>query len=121
MDFYPTILDLASLPLKEDQHVDGKSFAGYIKYAEKYGDRTLVWHYPHYHGSTWRPGSAIRQNQWKLIEFYEDEKVELYNLDKDIEEQHDLSSQYPEKVQELKKAMHQYIDERGGRYPVRSQ
>ena len=82
-------------------------------------DRTLVWHYPHYHGSTWRPGSAIRHNQWKLIEFYEEETVELYDLSNDIGEQNDLAGKMPEKAENLRKKMHVYIDERGGKYPIR--
>ena len=117
MDYYPTILELAGLPKKPDQHVDGESFAPYLEQPDKEFDRTLVWHYPHYHGSTWRPGSAIRQNQWKLVEFYEDETVELYNLNEDISEQNDVSEKYPEKAKALKEEMHEYIDERGGEYP----
>lgn len=117
MDYYPTVMDLAGLPLKEEQHVDGKNFAPYLKNPDKSYDRTLVWHYPHYHASTWRPGSAIRHNQWKLIEFYESETVELYNLNRDIDEQMDLSLQYPEKTKALRQKMHQYIKERGGKYP----
>jgi len=119
MDYYPTILDLAGFPLKEEQHMDGQSFAEYLVQPEKEYDRTLVWHFPHYHGSTWRPGSAIRHNQWKLIEFYEEEKVELYNLEKDLSEQEDVSKLYPEKTKFLKEKMHEYLKERGARYPKR--
>jgi arylsulfatase A-like enzyme len=117
MDYYPTILDLAGIPLKENQHTDGKSFVQYLKEPDKSFDRTLVWHYPHYHGSTWRPGSAIRQNHWKLIEFYEENDIELYNLYKDPGEKNDLSDQYPDKAKSLRNEMHEYIDQRGGKYP----
>lgn len=119
MDYYPTILDLAGFPLKEKQHIDGESFAGYLEKPGKKYDRTLVWHYPHYHGSTWRPGSAIRHNQWKLIEFYEEETVELYDLSEDISERNDLADEMPEKAENLRKKMHAYIDKRGGKYPIR--
>jgi len=61
----------------------------------------LFWHYPHYHGSSWRPGAAIRQGNWKLIEFYESETVELYNLSEDISEENNLAMQHPEKVKDL--------------------
>jgi arylsulfatase A-like enzyme len=119
MDHYPTLLELAGFPLKEKQHVDGTSYLPWLKDPAKSFDRTLVWHYPHYHGSTWRPGSAIRMNQWKLIEFYEEEKIELYNLEDDPAERMDLSSKYPERSRAMKEKMHQYIDTRGGSYPVR--
>ena len=117
MDYYPTLLDLADFPARENQHVDGESFAPYLRDPEQSYNRTLVWHYPHYHGSTWRPGSAIRHNQWKLIEFYETDAVELYNLKEDIGEQKDVSGKYPEKARRLRERMHQYIDRRGGKYP----
>lgn len=61
----------------------------------------MFWHYPHYHGSSWRPGAAIRQGNWKLIEFYESETVELYNLSEDISEENNLAMQHPEKVKDL--------------------
>ncbi|NBU87081.1 MAG: DUF4976 domain-containing protein, partial [Verrucomicrobia bacterium] len=51
------------------------------------------WHYPHYHGSTWRPGASIRDGDWKLIKFYDYEKVELYNLKEDPSESNDLAKQ----------------------------
>ena len=117
MDLYPTLLDLAGLPRREQQHVDGKSLVPYLENPSRVNARTLVWHYPHYHGSAWRPGSAIRESDWKLITFYEEEDVELYDLNSDLLEQHDLSDQYPEKAEALRQKMHDYIQERGGQYP----
>ena len=117
MDYYPTLLDLAGLPLQEDQHIDGVSIVPHLKAPDRVDVRTLVWHYPHYHGSTWRPGSAIRQGNWKLIEFYEDSSIELYDLSKDIEEQKNVAKQYPAKAEELQEEMHNYIEARDGKYP----
>lgn len=117
MDYYPTLLELAGLPLNPYQHIDGTSIVPYLKQPGRVDERALVWHYPHYHGSMWRPGSAIRQGDWKLIEFYEEEKVELYNLRDDIEEQHDVSEDYPDKVAGLREEMHNYIQQRDGKYP----
>lgn len=121
MDYYPTLLELAGFLKTPEQHQDGKSFIEYIEDPDKKHKRTLVWHYPHYHGSTWRPGSAIRYNNWKLIEFYEEGKIELYNLEEDIGEQEDLFLKYPEKAKALKKKLHRYIDERKGKYPKQLQ
>ncbi|MCG2590238.1 DUF4976 domain-containing protein [Rhodohalobacter sp. WB101] len=98
--------------------MDGESIVPYLKNSDRRKERTLVWHYPHYHGSTWRPGSAIRQGNWKLIEFYEDNSVELYNLSNDIEEQKNIAEQYPDKTEMLRKEMHSYIKARNGKYPA---
>ncbi|MFC2087697.1 sulfatase-like hydrolase/transferase [Bacteroidota bacterium] len=117
MDFYPTLLELAGFKLKPEQHMDGKSIVPLLNQPETEEERTLVWHYPHYHGSKWRLGSAIRKGNWKLVEFYEEDLVELYDLRTDMEEMKDLAPAMPEKAEELKKLMHIYIDERGGQYP----
>ncbi len=119
MDFYPTLLDLAHMGLPADQHMDGKSLVPYLRDPVRSDDRMLVWHYPHYHGSTWRPGSAIRDNEWKLIEFYEDQAIELYNLKYDPGEKDDLSGELPEKADSLRRDMHQMLHEMGAGYPVR--
>ncbi len=99
-DFYPTMLEMAGLPLKPKQHVDGVSLVPLLK-GGKIPPRPLFWHYPHYGDQGGRPGGVIRDGDWKLIEFFGDEKLELYNLRTDIGERHDLSRQYPEKVKEL--------------------
>ena len=92
MDFFPTMLELAGLPPKPDLHADGRSLLPELK-GKKGKPRPLYWHYPHYHGSTWRPGASIRDGDWKLIKFYDHEKVELYNLKEDPSESNDLAKQ----------------------------
>ena len=105
-DFYPTILELAGLPLQPELHVDGRSLVPFLDTEPKErAERDLYWHYPHYHGSGWTPGGAIRKGDWKLIEFWEYDDVELYDLSKDIGEQNDLSKRHPEKVRELQLAL----------------
>ncbi len=118
MDYYPTLLALAGLDPEPDQHVDGSSLLPYLKNPGTEADRTLVWHYPHYHGSNWRPGSAIREGNWKLIEFYEDGAVELYDLENDFEEMEDLSETLPQKAASLKARLHEMLDDYGANYPV---
>jgi arylsulfatase A len=61
----------------------------------------IYWHYPHYANQGGKPGSAVRQGDYKLIEFYEDGKLELYNLKDDIGEKNDLAAKMPEKAKEL--------------------
>ncbi len=121
MDYFPTLLELAGLELQPKLHVDGKSLMPFLQDPENGEDRVLVWHYPHYHGSAWRPGSAIRNNQWKLVEFYEDLTVELYNLTDDPGEQINLAQKLPEKAESLREKMHFQLREMGAAYPVRKE
>ena len=100
MDFFPTMLELADLPQQPGIHADGKSIVPLLK-GKSIDSRELYWHYPHYHGSTWKPGASIRDGDWKLIAFYHYENVELYNLANDPGEQNDLSKSNPAKVREL--------------------
>jgi arylsulfatase A-like enzyme len=106
MDFFPTMLELAGLPLNEELHADGLSFVDLLQGRDSRVDRTFYWHYPHYHGSTWTPGASIRDGDWKLIEFYHRETVELYQLSEDPGEQHDLSTTHAEKTAELLSKLH---------------
>jgi arylsulfatase A-like enzyme len=101
-DFYPTLLEMAGLPLRPDQHVDGVSFAGLLGGGEKPDRQAIYWHYPHYSNQGGRPGSAIRLGDWKLLEHFEDGRVELFNLRDDIGEKNDLSARMPQRAAELK-------------------
>jgi arylsulfatase A-like enzyme len=116
-DHYPTLLELAGLPSNPKQHVDGVSLVSTLK--GKGIDRdTVYWHYPHFHGSNWSPGAAIRSGKWKLIDFYELDKVELYNMELDPQEQRDLSKVLPEKTKELLKNLHDWQKSVGAKMPV---
>lgn len=95
-DIYPTLLELAGLPLRPQQHVDGVSFAALLSNTAAPGPRVFYWHYPHYHGSTWAPGSALRDGDWKLIDFLEEGQSELYNLRDDPGERQNLAERNPE-------------------------
>ncbi|MEZ6121704.1 MAG: sulfatase [Planctomycetaceae bacterium] len=102
MDFYPTILELAGLPAQPTNHADGTSLVPLLKGAPSMQHAPLVWHYPHYHGSTFTPGAALRDGDWKLIEFYEFGQTELYNVAEDIGETQDLSAQFPDRTAAMK-------------------
>ncbi|GAA4237857.1 sulfatase [Postechiella marina] len=101
-DFYPTILDMAGLKLKPKQHIDGLSIMPLLtgKKTKLKRDK-LYWHYPHYHRT--KPYGAIRNGDWKLIEFFEDGKLELYNLKTDPNETLNISESNPNKVKYLLK------------------
>lgn len=101
-DFYPSILEMAGLPLMPEQHMDGRSLAPLLKGAKSIDREAIYWHFPHYsnHGMQ-SPGSAVRAGKYKLIEYFENGTVQLFDLEKDLSELHDLSKENPAKVKEL--------------------
>ena len=105
-DFYPTILDLIAAPLKPEQHKDGVSLKPLLLQTGDIEERALFWHYPHYHKTN--PYGAIRSGDYKLIEFFEDGKLELYNLKDDLAEESNLADRMPEKAAELLKELEQW-------------
>jgi arylsulfatase A-like enzyme len=117
-DFYPTILELAGLEPKPDQHRDGTSLVPLLAGGDSLPRQAVYWHYPHYHGSAWKPGGAMRAGPWKLIEFYEDQRVELYNLADDIREQKDLSTAMPDKTAQLLGDFHAWRNRIGAKMPT---
>ena len=105
-DFYPTLLEAIGLPLKPKQHLDGVSLVGLLKgKTATLARKGLYWHYPHYGNQGGRPGSCVRVGDYKLIETFEDNAVELYNLKDDIGEHKDLSASMPAKTAELRKML----------------
>ena len=89
-DFYPTMLDIAGLPLLPDQHQDGQSLAPLLR-GEAMDRGPIFWHYPHYGNQGGAPTSAVRSGNWKLIEHLEDNRLELFNLADDLSEQKNLA------------------------------
>jgi len=116
-DFYPTLLQIAGLPPHPEQHLDGESIVPVLK-GGTLSERPIFWHYPHYHGSGSRPNGAVRLGDFKLIEWYEDMRAELYNLRDDIGERTDLAAKMPEKTEELQKLLHAWRDEVKAQMPT---
>lgn len=116
-DFFPTILDLISQPTAVSEIADGQSFAGALRGQAISQTRPLVWHYPHYHGSEWTPGAALREGDWKLIEFYEYGDAELYELGSDPGERHNLAAEMPEKLAELRGKLRAWQTDMGAAMP----
>ena len=105
MDLFPTILEALGLKKRPDLHVDGESLYPLIMNERDEVHDVLFWDYPHYHTSGWTPGQAIREGDWKLIHFYEDDVYELYNLKEDIGEKENLAATHPEELAALKSAL----------------
>ena len=115
-DFYPTILQLAGLPLRPQQHVDGVSLAPLLG-GGTIAPRPLFWHYPHYGNQGGEPSSIIRRDDWKLIHYWEDNRNELYNLRDDIGEQRDRAGGEAGRVRALWRELEAWLKETNARFP----
>ena len=116
VDLYATILDAAGLPT--DAESDGSSLLGLLRGEPAPAARDFHWHYPHYANQGGRPGGAIRRGDLKLIESYEDGKVELHDLAVDLAEAHDLAADRPEQADELRRALHDWRESVGAKMPT---
>ena len=96
--------------------MDGKSMVPLLKGKSTINRDAIYWHFPHYsnHGMQ-SPGGAIRYKNWKLLEYYENNTVQLFDLDKDLGELHDLSRIQQAKVKELTDMLHKWRKEVGAK------
>jgi arylsulfatase A-like enzyme len=117
-DFYPTILEIAGLPPKPKQHIDGVSMVPLLEGKKSLPRKAVFWHYPHYGNQGGSPGGAVRSGDYKLIEFYEDNRLELYNLEKDIGEKNNLVEKMPDKTAELHKMLIDWRKEVDAKMPT---
>jgi len=110
VDFYPTLLEIASAKGRPEHKLDGTSFWSLAVNDPKPASSRapLYWHFPGYlegrgELGVWRttPGGAIRFGEFKLIEFFETGGLELYNLAEDIGEQKNLARAMPGKTRDL--------------------
>jgi arylsulfatase A-like enzyme len=101
-DFYPSIIEMAGLPAPRDGSVDGVSFVPALT-GERFERGAIYWHFPHYsnHGMQ-SPGGAVRIGDYKLLEYFENNTVQLFNLREDPGEQDDLAEAQPAKAKELR-------------------
>jgi len=97
-DFFPTFLAAAGAEPEPSHHCDGRDILPLLTGGEAadLDERAIFWHYPHYGNQGGTPGSSVRQNDWKLIEFFEDGRLELYNLRDDASEDRNVADAFPE-------------------------
>ena len=115
-DIYPTMLELAGLPLQPEQHLDGVSLAPIFKGEEAVKRDGLYWHYPHYGNQGGFPGGAVRVGDWKMIRNYENGRIYLYNLKDDPSEQNDLAESEPQRARDLAAKHDRWLQSVGAKF-----
>jgi arylsulfatase A-like enzyme len=116
-DLFPTVLAATAASGPDTTAHDGIDFLPLLE-GGVVPERALYWHYPHYGNQGGAPGAAIRRGPWKLIQWFEDDRWELYNLERDLGEQVDLSATEPERLQELKADLLRWQQTVGAKSPV---
>ncbi len=126
LDFYPTFLELAGVPQPDGTVLDGASLVPLLDGSGALERKALYWHFPAYLQSTgasegpWRttPAGAVRAGRYKLIEFFEDGRRELYDLRDDVGETTDLAERMPDKARELAELLESWREEVGAPVPA---
>jgi arylsulfatase A len=123
IDLFPTVLEMTGIADAAGHRPDGESLAPLLRRTGELARTDLYWHYPHYQlyqrqGTT--PYGAVRSGDWKLIEFYDDLRVELYNLRDDVGERKDLAREQPRKADELRNRLHAWRESVGAQMPTRN-
>jgi arylsulfatase A-like enzyme len=102
VDLLPTIARAAGVAVPAN--IDGVDLAPALR-GQSLKREAVYWHYPHYSNQGGAPGAAIRQGEFKLIHFYEDDRVELYNLRQDLGEQQNLTQRLPGKARQMRQKL----------------
>jgi arylsulfatase A-like enzyme len=116
-DFFPTLLEVAGSKPQDGQVLDGVSLVPIFE-GRRLPERALYWHYPHYGNQGGAPGAAIRRGQWKLIEWQEDNHVELYDVVADTSESVDRSQDQPDLTRRLRNELHDWQKQVGAKFPI---
>ncbi|PZX54188.1 sulfatase [Algoriphagus chordae] len=117
IDFYPTLLELAGVAMPEGVNIEGLSLAPAMQ-KKKLAKRSLYWHYPHYGNQGGDPSSIVRDGDWKLIYYWEEKHVELYNLKKDPSEQRNLAQENPKEATRLSDKLVNWLAETNANRPT---
>lgn len=113
IDWIPTLLELVGADAPDD--IDGVSFASGLL-GDEFPPRTLFWHFPHYTNQGGRPSGAMREGDWLLVELYDEDKAELYNLAEDAGEQQNVADRHPERVAAMRKQLEAWRQENHAQY-----
>jgi arylsulfatase A-like enzyme len=110
-------MELAGVAIPAGPSVDGSSLVQLLSGGDL-KPRPLFWHYPHYGNQGGAPGGVVRDGDWKLIEWYEDGSLELFNVKTDLGETTNLAADMPDKVRELKAKLANWRTEVGAVMPT---
>ncbi|MES2773849.1 MAG: sulfatase [Bacteroidota bacterium] len=116
-DLFPTIARAIDKNYRKDKSIDGDNIFQMLAKPQAYQNRQLFWHYPHYSNQGGKPGSAIRQGNYKLIYNYEDETVELYNVVKDIREQNNVAKVNSKMAKGMKDDLEAWLKKTAALFP----
>jgi arylsulfatase A-like enzyme len=117
-DLYPTLLRAAGLEDKIQEEIDGLDITALLENsAAPFPRDTLYFHYPHYYQTT-SPVSAIRKGRWKLLSYYNDGHVELYDLSNDLGETKNLAEARPAVARQLAAELKAWRGEVNAQLPV---
>lgn len=119
-DAFPTILNVANVELEDEYVCDGESILPLVEQTDTLTRESLYFHYPNYafHKQN-RLGSAIRENSHKLIRWYDDDSVELYDLSNDLSESKNLAADKPKLAARLRKNLEAWLDNSGAKKPTK--
>ena len=108
-DILPTVLELVSAAPLRNANLDGRSLAPVLTGSGSLETRPLYWYYPHYSPQANRPGGAVRQGNLKLIETYDPAELELFDLEHDLGEQHNLAADSADVVERMRGQLQQWL------------
>lgn len=118
VDYAPFLAEAAGVPASALPRMDGRSFTPLLRGKPSLGRAEVFWHYPHYSPQLGTPSAAVRRGDDKLILFFEDQHVELYNLKDDIGETRDLAREQPAKAAALRRRLEEWLRETGAQLPA---
>lgn len=116
-DFYKTFLNASGAQAPANQPLDGIDLKPILQ-GENVVPRAIFWEYPHYGNQGGAPAAAVRQGDWKLIQWFESDKFELYNLSKDIGETANLAAREPRRVQKMRALLRDWRKQVGAKQPT---
>jgi arylsulfatase A-like enzyme len=118
-DFMPTLMDAAQIGMNNFAPLDGISLRNSLE-KKPDAERALFWHYPHYGNQGGAPAAAIRRGNWKLIHWYEDDSMELYDLLHDLGETENLAARESARVTQMAMELEKWQKNMGARFPQKN-
>lgn len=120
IDYFPTILSACAVtPESKSPAIDGLNLRPVLDGTGKLNREAIYWHFPHYNGNAGaKPGAAIRAGEWKLVEFYETGRRELFNIAKDLRESNNLIEQNADVAKDLHARLSAWRESVGAKLPT---